>query len=94
MAQCLKAVKDSIILKYIPVKLVTLSGCYLVYLYTNFTCMNWTIIIIVAILLIALVVFLVRRNFKDEKEFENQQNNDYHKSKEEEGDIDSETSTK
>ena len=56
--------------------------------------MNWTIIIIAAIILIALIVFLVTKNQKDEKEFENQQNKDYHKSKDEEGDIDSEASTK
>lgn len=94
MAWCLKMVKDSGTLKSTPVELVTLPHFKLVYLYLNFTSMNWTIIIIVAILLIALVVFLVRRNLKDEKEFENQQNNDYHKSKEEEGDINSESSTK
>ncbi len=56
--------------------------------------MNWTIIIITAIILIGLVVFLVTKNRKDEKEFENQQNNDYHKSKDAEGDTDSEASTK
>ncbi len=50
--------------------------------------MNWTVIIIVGIALIALIVFLVRRNAKDEKEFEQQQNNDYHKTKDEEGDTD------
>jgi FtsZ-interacting cell division protein ZipA len=50
--------------------------------------MNWTVIVIVGIALIALIVFLVRRNAKDEKEFEQQQNNDYHKTKDEEGDID------
>ena len=49
--------------------------------------MNWPVIIIVGIALIALIVFLVRRNAKDEKEFEQQQNNDYHKTKNEEGDV-------
>lgn len=49
--------------------------------------MNWTVIIIVGIALLILVVFLVRRNMKDEKEFENQQKNDYHKTKDEEGDT-------
>lgn len=55
--------------------------------------MNWPIIIGVGILLIALVVFLIRRNMKDEEEFEHKLNEDYHKSKEEEGDasIDQET---
>lgn len=55
--------------------------------------MNWPIIIGVGVLLIALVVFLVKRNVKDEKDFEHQVNEDFHKSKEEEGDasIDEET---
>jgi preprotein translocase subunit YajC len=52
--------------------------------------MNWTVIIIAGIVLIALIVFLVRRNAKDEKEFEQQQNNDYLKTKDEEGDVDTE----
>ena len=49
--------------------------------------MNWAVIIIVGVLLIALVVFLVKRNMKDEKEFEKQLDNDYHKPKDEEGDT-------
>jgi LPXTG-motif cell wall-anchored protein len=49
--------------------------------------MNWPVIIGAGILLIALVVFLVRRNMKDEEEFEHQLNEDYHKSKDEEGDV-------
>jgi len=49
--------------------------------------MNWPVLIIVGILLIALIVFLVKRNFKDEKDFETQLKNDYHKSKEKGGDI-------
>ncbi|HQW44570.1 MAG: hypothetical protein IPP02_05565 [Chitinophagaceae bacterium] len=49
--------------------------------------MNWLILIPVGIGLIALIVFLVMRNQKDEKEFEQQLNTDYHKSKDEEGDI-------
>jgi large-conductance mechanosensitive channel len=43
--------------------------------------MNWLIIIIVGILIIALIVFLVIRNQKDEKEFEKELDNDYHKPK-------------
>jgi Tfp pilus assembly protein PilF len=35
----------------------------------------------------ALIVFLVRRNQKDEKKFEDQLKNDFPKSKEEEGDA-------
>jgi type II secretory pathway pseudopilin PulG len=56
--------------------------------------MNWTVIIIVGIVLVALIVFLVRRNAKDENEFEEQQNNDYHKVKDEEGDVDTDEKTK
>ncbi len=47
-----------------------------------------------SIALIALIIFLVRRNAKDEKEFEKQQNNDYHKTKDEEGDIEIEEKLK
>ncbi len=46
------------------------------------------------IALIALVVFLVRRNAKDKNEFEQQLNNDYQKTKDEEGDIDAEEKIK
>jgi preprotein translocase subunit YajC len=49
--------------------------------------MNWPVIIIFAIAAIAFIVFLVIRNQKDEKEFEQQQNNDYHKTKDAEKDI-------
>lgn len=52
--------------------------------------MNWIILILFAIAAIALVVFLVMRNLKDKKEFEEQLNNDYHKAKDEEGDTDTE----
>ena len=41
--------------------------------------MNWIIIILVAIGAIVLVVFLVNRNMKDEKEFEGQLKNNYPK---------------
>lgn len=56
--------------------------------------MNWTVIIIVGIALVVLIVFLVQRNVKDEKEFEQQQNNDYHKVKDVEGDIETEEKLK
>ena len=49
--------------------------------------MNWPFLILFGIAVIALIVFLVKRNMKDEKKFENQLNNDYHKTKDEEGDI-------
>jgi len=49
--------------------------------------MYWPVIIIIAVLLLALVIFLVKRNSKDEKEFEAQLKNDYYKTKDEEGDA-------
>jgi len=52
--------------------------------------MNWIILILFGIAAIALVVFLVMRNLKDKKEFEEQLNNDYRKAKDEEGDTDTE----
>ena len=56
--------------------------------------MNWFILIPVAIALIALVIFMIRRNQKDEKKFEEQLNNDYPKPKEDEKDVDAEEITK
>jgi FtsZ-interacting cell division protein ZipA len=56
--------------------------------------MNWPVIIIVGIIAIALIAFLTWRNFKDEKEFEQQLKDDYHHSKDEEGDTDAETQMK
>lgn len=49
--------------------------------------MNWPLIIIFGIAAIAFIVFLVIRNQKDEKDFEQQLNNDYHKTKDAEKDI-------
>ena len=49
--------------------------------------MNVPFLIIFGIAVIALIVFLVKRNSKDEEVFEDQMNNDFHKSKEEEGDA-------
>lgn len=56
--------------------------------------MNSLILIPVGIVLIALVTFLVMRNQKDEKKIEEEMNNDYHKSKDEEGDVDAEETIK
>lgn len=56
--------------------------------------MNWILLTIFGIAAIALVVFLVLRNRKDEKDFEEQVNNDYPKAKDEEGDVDAEELTK
>lgn len=49
--------------------------------------MNWPLILIVGIVALALIFFLVRQNMKDEKNFENQIENDYHKPRDEKGDI-------
>lgn len=49
--------------------------------------MNWPVIIFFGLAAIALIVFLVIRNQKDEKDFEQQLNNDFHKTKDEEKDI-------
>ncbi len=56
--------------------------------------MNWPVLIIFGILAIALIVFLVVRNQKDEKVFEDQLKNDYHKTKDEEGDAEIDKVTK
>lgn len=56
--------------------------------------MNIPLLIVIGIAAVALVVFLIMRNQKDEKEFERQLNNDYRKTKDEEGDIDTEEKTK
>jgi preprotein translocase subunit YajC len=50
--------------------------------------MNWFILIPFAIVVIILIIILIKRNQKDEKSVEDQLNNDYRKSKDEEGDID------
>jgi len=50
--------------------------------------MNIPVLILVGIVLVGLVIFLVLRNQKDKKQLEEKLNNDFHKSKEEEGDID------
>ena len=49
--------------------------------------MNWPFIIIFGIAVIALIVFLIVRNVKDENKFEDQLNNDFQKPKEEKGDT-------
>ncbi len=55
--------------------------------------MNWKALITVALLLIALVIFIIRKNLKDEKEFEQQLNEDYRKSKDAEREEDSDSIT-
>ena len=43
---------------------------------------------------LSLIIFLILRNQKDEKDFEHQINNDYHKTKDEEGDSEIDKVTK
>lgn len=56
--------------------------------------MNLAVLIPFGILVIALIVFLVVRNQKDKNKLEDQLNNDFHKSKDEEGDIEIDETTK
>ena len=49
--------------------------------------MNWLVLIPVGIGAVALIVFLIMRNIKDEKKFEDQLKNDYRKPRDDEGDI-------
>jgi hypothetical protein len=56
--------------------------------------MNWLILIPVGVALVALIIFLIKRNQKDEAVFEEQLNNNYAKPKEDENDTDSEELTK
>ncbi len=55
--------------------------------------MNWPAIIVVALLLIALVLFLIMKNIRDEKKFEQQINQDYHKTKDAEREADGDAIT-
>ncbi len=52
--------------------------------------MNWAVLIPFAILILALLAFMIIRNMRDEKKFIEQVKRDYKKSRDEEGDIDSE----
>jgi hypothetical protein len=52
--------------------------------------MNWPFIIFFSIVILALVIFLVLRNQKDERKVEEQFNNDYRKPLSEEKDIENE----
>lgn len=56
--------------------------------------MNWPFLILFGIAVIALFVFLVIRNQKDGKKFEQQLNKDYHKTKDEENDTEIDKVTK
>ena len=56
--------------------------------------MNWYVLIPFGIAAIALIVFLIVRNQKDEKSFEEQLKDDYPKPKHDNGDVDVEEPTK
>jgi hypothetical protein len=52
--------------------------------------MNWSFIIFFSIVILALVIFLVMRNQKDERKFENELKNDYRRPLPDEKDIENE----
>ncbi len=56
--------------------------------------MNWPFLVLFGLAAVALIVFLVKRNQKDEKKFEKQLNEDFRKSKDEEGDAAAEDAMK
>lgn len=56
--------------------------------------MNLTVLILFGIAAIALIIFLVVRNQKDKKKLEHTLNNDFHKSKDEEADVEIDEVTK
>ena len=49
--------------------------------------MNWPVLVPVGTAALLLIIFLVWRNRKDEKQFEDQLKQDFPKSKDEEGDV-------
>jgi len=48
---------------------------------------NVFLIVIISLVLAILIIFLIVRNKKDEREFEDQLKNDYHKTKNHDADI-------
>lgn len=50
--------------------------------------MNFAALLITGAIGLGLIIFLVWSNIRDEREFKQQLNDDYHKTKDEEGDID------
>jgi preprotein translocase subunit YajC len=56
--------------------------------------MNIPVLIIFGIVIIVLIVFLLVRNQKDKKQLEEKLNNDFHKSRDEEGDIETDEAMK
>ena len=53
---------------------------------------NWSVLIITGVLLAALLAFLIYRNQQEKRKLEKKLNEDYKKSKDEEGDVDIEDS--
>jgi hypothetical protein len=57
--------------------------------------MNWPLIILLGIAVTAFIIFVLRRNLKDEKDFEDMLKNDYHHNpRSEKADIESEKRVK
>ena len=52
--------------------------------------MNWIILILFGIGAVALIIFMIRRNLEDKKEFEQKIQHDYRKPKNDKGDIETE----
>lgn len=52
---------------------------------------NWIVVSIVIICVLILIVFLIRKNQKDKKEYTHFLNNDFKKAKEEESDLNDNT---
>jgi uncharacterized membrane protein YvbJ len=52
---------------------------------------NWVIVSIIIICVLILIVFLIRKNQKDKKEYTHFLNNDFKKAKEEESDLNDNT---
>jgi preprotein translocase subunit YajC len=52
---------------------------------------NWIVVSIVIICVLILIVFLIRKNQKDKKEYTHFLNNDFKKAKEEESDLNDDT---
>lgn len=56
--------------------------------------MKWPFFILLGVAAVAFIGFLAWRNQKDKSKFEDQLNNDYHKTKDEEGDAETEEAVK
>ena len=52
---------------------------------------NWVIIGFVVVCMVILIIFLIRKNQKDKKEYTHFLNNDFKKAKEEESDLNDDT---